>query len=451
MGLEVAADDVLAREGDQDVGQEVRPVVGVDLDVDGISPHHPEVVPPLGGKQSIAMGDVRAIGPVDDDPLALAHEADDVVARDRGAALGEADHHSLAPVDLDRDPALLDGFPEPRLPFLAPDVQEIEDGLGGRAFPGHLGIKVVLARHAVIGEDFLVGEHLLHLARPDPFLLEGRKAPLPALSYGLFARSFAGFALGDGLLDVGLGRGGLGDLEPAEVGARGGLRGLDLADVAGLEDRVEGDEGAVDRRPDRLVADLGMDLVGEVEGRRPGRELDDLAHRGEDVDVRVEDVVAEGGHEVLGRAALLAAHRDEVAEPMELFLDVPLLFLGVVVLAFLVAPVGGDAGLGDLIHFFGPDLDLVDIAVARDDRRVERLVHVGLRHGDVVLEAPGDRLVGRVDDPEDLVAVDLGLGDDPDGQDVVDFVEGIALLEHLPVNRVDRLDPRFHPEGDLVL
>jgi hypothetical protein len=143
--------------------------------------------------------------------------------------------------------------------------------------------------------------------------------------------------------------------------------------------------------------------------------------------------------------------RDEIAEPVQFFLDVALLFFRVIVLAFLVAPMGGDARLGDLIHLLGPDLDFVDVAIARDDRGMERLVHVRLRHGDVVFEAARDRLIGRVDDSEDLVAVHLGLRDDADGQNIVDLIEVVVLEIHLAVNRVNRFDPRFDPERDLLL
>ena len=52
----------------------------------------------------------------------------------------------------------------------------------------------------------------------------------------------------------------------------------------------------------------------------------------------------------------------------------------------LVHPVGGDAVLGGLVHVVGADLDLERLALRPDDRRVERLVHVELGHGDVVLE-----------------------------------------------------------------
>ena len=43
--------------------------------------------------------------------------------------------------------------------------------------------------------------------------------------------------------------------------------------------RVERDQPAVDPGPDAAVADLGVDGVGEVDRRRPGRQGDDPALR----------------------------------------------------------------------------------------------------------------------------------------------------------------------------
>src|SRR5207302_11465188 len=73
--------------------------------------------------------------------------------------------------------------------------------------------------------------------------------------------------------------------------------------------------------------------------------------------------------------------------------------------ALLVAPVRGDAELGSLVHLPGADLYLDRLALGPHHRRVQRLVEVELRHGDVVLETPLYRLPGGVDRTERGVAV----------------------------------------------
>ena len=61
--------------------------------------------------------------------------------------------------------------------------------------------------------------------------------------------------------------------------------------------------------------------------------------------------------------------------------------------ALLVLPVRCNAVFRHLVHLGRADLDLERDAGAADDGRVERLVAVRLRGGDIVLEAARDGLV----------------------------------------------------------
>ena len=105
---------------------------------------------------------------------------------------------------------------------------------------------------------------------------------------------------------------------------------------------------------------------------------------------------------------------------------------------------GRDAFLGDPVHFLGPDLELHALALGADDRGMERLVEVGLGNADEVLEPARDRGPEGMDEPQDGVAVDLGVRDDADGAQVVDVLEGDALLQHLLVDAVEMLGPPLH-------
>ena len=98
------------------------------------------------------------------------------------------------------------------------------------------------------------------------------------------------------------------------------------------------------------------------------------------------------------------------------------------------------------VHRPGPDLDLDPFSVGADNRRVERLVVVGLGHGDIILEPPGDRFPEAMDDAQRLIAVLflVRIEDDPEGRQVVDLIEIDVLLLHLFVDAVEMLGPALH-------
>ena len=237
------------------------------------------------------------------------------------------------------------------------------------------------------------------------------------------------------LADLFAGVTGADDVQPVARRAVLALRRDDLDDVAVLESIVERDEPVVHLRADRAVADVGVDAIGEVERRRAGRQVLDVALGREHEDLVLEDVELDALDE-LGRVRLrdVALPVHELAQPGELGV-----VLAVGLGAFLVAPVGGDADLGHLVHLVGPDLDLERLAVDGDDRGVERLVEVVLGDGDVVVELARDRSPDAVDDAERRVAVAHVLDEQADGVDVVDLAELRALALHLLPDAVDVL------------
>ncbi len=203
---------------------------------------------------------------------------------------------------------------------------------------------------------------------------------------------------------------------------------------------------AVDLRADAAVPDVGVDLVGEIQRGRSGGEVLDIALRREDVDLILGEVDLQRVHELLGvlRVLLPVEHR---AQPVELRVAVcastgsapAAPAAGALVVAVLVEPVRGDAELRRLLHLARADLDLQRQALGPDHRRVQRLVHVELRHRDEVLEAPGHRLPQRMHDADRLVAVLHGLDDHAHRRQVEDLVELPALLGHLRVDRIEVL------------
>ena len=200
---------------------------------------------------------------------------------------------------------------------------------------------------------------------------------------------------------------------------------------------VIGDDAAVDLRADHAVADVGVDVVGKVDGRGPGGEIDDVALRGEDEDLVGEHVHLHVVEEVGGVGLLLALQQS--SDPGEGGL-VPVAQGGVRARAHLVLPVRRHAVLGGVVHLPGADLHLEGDALGADDRGVHALVHVGLGRGDIVLEAPRHGFEHVVDDAEDVVAVWDGIDDDAEGADVVNAVHVQLLRVHLAVDGIDVLD-----------
>src|SRR5438105_2218856 len=58
------------------------------------------------------------------------------------------------------------------------------------------------------------------------------------------------------------------------------------------------------------------------------------------------------------------------------------------IFALFVAPVRGDTFLGDTVHFMGANLNFDALSVGSDHAGVERLIHVDLGQGDIILESP---------------------------------------------------------------
>ena len=103
------------------------------------------------------------------------------------------------------------------------------------------------------------------------------------------------------------------------------------------------------------------------------------------------------------------------------------------------------------VHLVGPDLDLKWLSGAADQRGVQRLVHVGLGHGDIVLEPSGNRLVHLVDHAQGRVAVLYRLHHDAHRKQIVDLVHRLVLVHHFLINAEEVLDPAAYRGLDIRL
>ena len=195
----------------------------------------------------------------------------------------------------------------------------------------------------------------------------------------------------------------------------------DLDDVAVLQPRAQRDHLAVDARPDALMAQVGVDRVREVDRGRAARQRFHQPLRREDVDLFRVELDLQVLDELL-RVVHFLLRFEQLAHPLEvaivaLVADAP----------FLVLPVRRDPLLRPPVLLHRPDLDLERHPVLADHRGVQRLVAVGTRHRNEVLDPPGHRRPRLMNDAERGVAVLHAVGDDAERDEVVDLSE-IDLL-----------------------
>ncbi len=101
------------------------------------------------------------------------------------------------------------------------------------------------------------------------------------------------------------------------------------------------------------------------------------------------------------------------------------------------------------MHLVRTDLKLDRLLIRSEDRRVERLIQVELRIGDVVLETPRNRLPRRVRDAQHRVTVLRLVDEDPEADQVIDVAEVTAADHHLLVDRVVVLGAAVDGGADL--
>ena len=174
-----------------------------------------------------------------------------------------------------------------------------------------------------------------------------------------------------------------------------------------------------------------MYCVGKVHWCRTGRQVHHIALGGKGEDLLGGQVVAQGVEELVGIGGLLLPVQ-KLPHPRHLvhfFLVARVLALG-----FFVAPVSSHAELGVIVHLVGTYLDFQGSAAICQHRGVQRLIHAESRRGNIVLKAPRQCLVDRVDHADRGITVIDVLDQDADSYEVEDLREVAAAHNHLLVN-----------------
>ena len=100
-----------------------------------------------------------------------------------------------------------------------------------------------------------------------------------------------------------------------------------------------------------------------------------------------------------------------------------------------------DAKIGGAVHVARPDLDLEQLTAWAEHRRMQRLIAVGLRLRDVILDALLHRCPSVVDHAERVVTLQHVRYDHANGQQVVNILIRTIALLHLLVDRPQVLRP----------
>lgn len=205
----------------------------------------------------------------------------------------------------------------------------------------------------------------------------------------------------------------------------------DLHDIAIMELAVQGRDLAVDTSSDRMVSDVGMDRIGEIDRRRRAGQLKHIPLGREDEDGRRQDFFSEE------RTFLFQerVHRDAY----EILIVPPDLLIAI----DLIEDMRRCPPLRFLIHGLRADLYLDRLAVSLEAQHggMQALVAIRFRNGDEVLESFREGREVSVYQTEDSIAIRDVIHDDPESKHIIDITYAFdAVLFQLPVDGVGFFD-----------
>ena len=221
--------------------------------------------------------------------------------------------------------------------------------------------------------------------------------------------------------------------------------GNDLHDHTGLYLIVQRDHAPVHLGADHLIADLGVNGIGKVHHSGTLRQPDHIAARRKDENFLRRDVGLDGFYDILHIVGILLRFQ-QLPDPRQALVQRVLALH-----ADLILPMRRDTVFRRIVHIPGADLHLKGHALFIQHGGVQRLVHVLLGGGNIVLEPVGDRAQHIVDNAQNVVALQHGIHNDTHRVNIVDLIKGASLHVHLAVNAVNAFYPSVDLRGDMLL
>src|SRR6185312_2174009 len=447
--LQIPYIDFLIRYRGSELVEQAGPVIGMNHDADRerlfriARPFH--INPALGIVHQVLH--IRTRSRMDGDALAAGHVTDDGVPANGVAAFGAIDHQVLDTADPDR--IIVGFFLAARRGWLRGDVRR------RRRFFRHQ------LRHCLLqylaGRELSVaqcGEQIFGLVEPVivRYALEilaaygsHSGAEPPRFFFEILLADFDSalpLARIDEVLDAVARARGLDDRQPVFARLMSG-RGQDVDNVAVAQRVFELDDPPVDARARACIADFGVNRIREIDGRGTSRQRHHAALRGEAVDFLGVKIETQGGIEIAGIPHILLP-LDELPEPGNALIVLNAAF------AFFVLPVRRDAFFGNAVHFLGADLDLEVPPLRPDHGRVQRLIEIGTRNGDEVLDAAGHGPPLVMDYAQRAVAVLHRIRNDAKAEKIVDLIERDLLALQLLIDGVSPFDAGLHPRRNAL-
>ena len=234
--------------------------------------------------------------------------------------------------------------------------------------------------------------------------------------------------------------GGLYNFQPISGRSSGVLASNNIYSISIVKYILNGHQLIVNLGPHHLISYSGVDGISKVDRGGARRKILHISCGSKAVHAFIEEgkVGLYHLHKFFG-VGLILLPLQNFAEPLHFR---HLILSGLILRAslFFIFPVGGNTELRGSMHFKGTNLDFKGHSVLSDYRSMKGLVHIGLRHGDIVLKAPGDGGVKLMNKAQHRITVLHRIHDNTDGKQIIDLVYGFVLIDHLLVNGEEMLD-----------
>ena len=233
------------------------------------------------------------------------------------------------------------------------------------------------------------------------------------------------------------------DLQPVTAGALRILGCYDLNTITVFDLIFNRNKFAIDPGTYHLVSYCTVHAVCKINRCRTIWECFYISLGSETVNtVRKKiQIIFQKAHElpVIGHVALPLQN---LAQPVQLLFLTLSRFLTIG--SFLIFPMSCNTVFCGFMHFKCTDLDFERLSVRADQCCMQRLIHIGLRHCDIIFKSAGDRLIHLMDNTKSCITVLHSIYNDTYGKQVINLINGFILIDHLLIDAEEMLHAAIH-------